>query len=526
MTTGSLNAEAVHPGTAPAETASRALVGLAGDCAALRLTPLSQPELLEFLDDVHTAQQLLQAAVLHAVQEAGRRGIPADQGAPSARAWLRGVLRISPGAAGRLLAQAEAVDRNPALDAAVADGRVNAEQLAAITMALTELPDDLHPQIRGEAAATLADWAPQLDPIGLRTAGRRILHHVAPDIAEAVEGRWLHRQEREAHAHRHVTLSPLGDGRVRLRGILDSEAAAIVSAALDPLCKPDSATGSAATSSVTTGFAATSSAATGSAATGFAATSSAATGSAATSSAGIGVAGVGSAGIGVAGTGSTAGSAGIDFAADPASTGFAGGRVAAELATTGETRTPGQRRADALVEVCRLILSGGALPGNGGDRPQIAITVEYDVLRQQLRSGTLDSGEPVSVATVRRLACDARVLPLILDGDGQILDAGRTRRTATGTLRQALNVRDAGCTFPGCDRPARWCDAHHIVSWADGGPTDIANLTLLCGHHHRLVHDDAGWQIRVASDGRPEFLPPSWLDQERRPRRNQYHRRT
>ncbi|MBW6440201.1 13E12 repeat family protein [Actinoplanes hulinensis] len=216
MTTGSLNAEATDTGT---ETASRALVGLEGDCAALRLTPLSQPELLEFLDNVHTAQQLLQAAVLHAVREVGRRGIPADQGAPSARAWLRGVLRISPGAAGRLLAQAEAVDRNPELDAAVADGRVNAEQLAAITTALTELPDDLSPQIRGEAAATLADWAPHLDPVGLRTAGRRILHHVAPDIAEAVEGRWLHQQEREAHAHRHVTLSPLGHGRVRLESV-------------------------------------------------------------------------------------------------------------------------------------------------------------------------------------------------------------------------------------------------------------------------------------------------------------------
>ncbi|MEV0895527.1 DUF222 domain-containing protein [Actinoplanes sp. NPDC049802] len=480
MVTGSLNAEALHPGAAPAEAVSRALVGMAGDCAVLRLTPLSQPQLLAFLDDVHTAQQLLQAAMMHAVQEASRRGIPADQGAPSARAWLRGVLRISPGAAGRLLAQAEAVDRNPALDAAVTGGRVNAEQLAAITVALAELPDDLNPQIRGEATATLADWASHLDPVGLRTAGRRILHHVAPDIAEAVESRWLHRQEREAHAHRHVTLSPLGDGRVRLRGILDNEAAAIVSAALDPLCKPDSATGSA---------------------------GSAVTGSAVTGSA-------------------VAGSAGTGSAADPASAGFTGGRVAAELAATGETRTPGQRRADALVEVCRLVLSGGALPRNGGDRPQIAITVEYDVLRRQLRSGTLDSGEPVSAATVRRLACDARVLPLLLDGEGQILDAGRTRRTATGTLRQALNVRDAGCTFPGCDRPARWCDAHHIVSWADGGPTDIANLALLCGHHHRLIHDDAGWQIRLAPDGRPEFLPPSWLDQERRPRRNRCHRRT
>ena len=124
------------------------------------------------------------------------------------------------------------------------------------------------------------------------------------------------------------------------------------------------------------------------------------------------------------------------------------------------------------------------------------------------------------------MGCDARILPIVLDGAGQVLDAGRTRRTATGPLRRALTVRDAGCVFPGCDRPARWCDAHHIVSWADDGPTDLANLALLCGHHHRVIHTDHGWQIRIAADELPELLPPARLDPARVPRRNHYHRRT
>ncbi|HEX7743869.1 MAG TPA: DUF222 domain-containing protein [Micromonosporaceae bacterium] len=191
----------------------------------------------------------------------------------------------------------------------------------------------------------------------------------------------------------------------------------------------------------------------------------------------------------------------------------------------GDTRNPGQRRHDALAEVCRLALRAGELPEHGGEPPQIVVTTGYDALTGELSAGTLDTGHTLSPDTVRRLACDAGILPAVLGGTSQVLDVGRQRRLIAGPLRRALVLRDRGCAFPGCDRPPRWADAHHVRHWADGGPTALHNAVLLCRHHHRQVHH-ADWEVRIAADGHPEFLPPAWLDPDRRPRRNQYHRRT
>ncbi|MEW2427614.1 DUF222 domain-containing protein [Micromonospora sp. NPDC047644] len=190
-----------------------------------------------------------------------------------------------------------------------------------------------------------------------------------------------------------------------------------------------------------------------------------------------------------------------------------------------DTRCAGQRRHDALADVCRLALRAGELPENGGDPAQIVVTTDYDGLTRQLGAGTLDVGLRLTPDAVRRLACDAAVLPTVLGGAGQVLDVGRQRRLITGPLRRALVLRDGGCAFPGCDRPARWCAAHHIRHWADGGPTSLDNAVLLCGHHHRHVHQ-SDWAVRLGDDGHPEFLPPAWLDPDQLPRRNHYHRRT
>ncbi|WP_328653673.1 HNH endonuclease [Micromonospora sp. NBC_00330] len=190
-----------------------------------------------------------------------------------------------------------------------------------------------------------------------------------------------------------------------------------------------------------------------------------------------------------------------------------------------DTRSPGQRRHDGLAEVCRLALRTGELPDSGGDSAQIVVTTTYDALTAKLGAGTLDTGLQLTPDTVRRLACDATILPTVLGGTGQVLDVGRQRRLITGPLRRALVLRDRGCAFPGCDRPPRWCQAHHIHHWADGGTTSLANAVLLCGHHHRHLHHN-DWTVHLAGDGRPEFVPPAWLDPEQLPRRNHYHRRT
>ncbi|WP_250027326.1 HNH endonuclease signature motif containing protein [Paractinoplanes maris] len=191
-----------------------------------------------------------------------------------------------------------------------------------------------------------------------------------------------------------------------------------------------------------------------------------------------------------------------------------------------DDRSPAQRRADALTDICRLALSTATLPADGGELPQLAITVAYDPLTRTLGTATTDTGVRLPAEAARRLACDARILPIVLGGAGQILDAGRTRRLAGGPLRRALHIRDRGCAFPDCDRPPRWTDAHHITAWTDGGPTSLDNLVLLCRHHHRVVHHPtAGWRIRLGEDSLPDFIPPPTIDPEQLARRNLFHRR-
>jgi hypothetical protein len=119
----------------------------------------------------------------------------------------------------------------------------------------------------------------------------------------------------------------------------------------------------------------------------------------------------------------------------------------------------------------------------------------------------LEWGGFITEEAVRRLLCDCKISRVITDGKSEPLDVGRATRTIPAALRRALVVRDRGCTFPGCDRPAAWCDAHHLVHWTKGGPTCLENCVLLCSAHHRMVHD-GGWDLRRSQDGRLLVRPP------------------
>ena len=137
----------------------------------------------------------------------------------------------------------------------------------------------------------------------------------------------------------------------------------------------------------------------------------------------------------------------------------------------GDTRTPPQRRADALVEICRRHLDGG-LPHHTR-RPHLTLTIPWQAL--QAGTGVVDTEDgPISVEAVRRLACDASLSAVIVN-DGAPTGVGPTRRVVSPALRRALDARDQGCTHSGCDTPARFCDAHHITHWADGGATTRPN---------------------------------------------------
>jgi hypothetical protein len=400
-------------------------------CADAPATPLSDEQLIQALDELHEAEQLLRAAKAHVVREIEERRIPAAAHARSSSTWLRDHLRMDVYAAGSLVKQARALDERPALNDALIHGSVNAAQASVIDEAVRGLPDELEPAAVDKAEGILIGWAGELEPRQLRKHAERVLDHVAPELAHATTAENLRRQQEIAYAKRSLKIYPVAYGRVRINGVLDSESAAIVTAALEPLCRP----------------------------------------------------------------------------------------------TAEGPRSYDQRRADALVEVCKLALRGGELPLDGGEPPQLTVTVPFDVTTRALGQGVVDSGAPLTAEQVRRLACDARIVPAVLGGEGQVLDLGRSRRLVSRPLHRALALRDNGCAFPGCDRPPRWCEAHHIVPWSHGGPTSLDNMVLLCGFHHRLMHR-TGWQVRLGHDRFPEFVPPYHIDPHRRSRRNLYHRRT
>jgi len=425
------------------------LDGVADACLSTSVWAQSDACLVDWLDRAQVVASKVAALQLTLVRELDARGVGVGQGASSTTAWLRDRYRVGAGTAARMTQLATVLDRDlPGTGAALAAGEVNADQARVIAQVVADLPADVPAQVRVDGERFLLDQAAVFGPRELGTLGQRLCERIAPEWVEERAAADLDRAEQRARARRGVWLTDLaGTSQVRLTGWLDREGAAIIRAALDPLCAPR----------------------------------------------------------------------------------------ATPLNEGPDIRTAAQRRADALVDIGRLAGSCGELPDNGGDRPQIVVTMDIDVLRTRMSPAavgpatlglaTLDDGGLLGGATARRLACDAGIIPAVLGGSGQVLDVGRERRLIAGPLRRALVLRDRGCAFPACDRPPRWCDGHHVVHWADGGSTSLDNGVLLCGHHHRLIHH-SDWQVRInPEDKRPEFIPPSYIDPQQRPQRNLYHHR-
>lgn len=177
-----------------------------------------------------------------------------------------------------------------------------------------------------------------------------------------------------------------------------------------------------------------------------------------------------------------------------------------------DNTTGGQRRADALVEVCRQRLDAGTLREVGGQKPHLTVTAAVSTLMKQegAPAGDLEWSEPIAADSVRRIACDCAMTRVLLGPNSEPIDVGRCTRTIPPALRSALRVRDKHCRFPGCDRPPDWCDGHHLIHWIDGGETSLANTCLLCRRHHRFVHE-LGWQLGWGAPGEIIAIKPSWM---------------
>lgn len=421
----------------------------------------SNEDVGEVLEGVRALASQLVAARSQVLVEAGARGFAASTGSDDLPAWMCGRLQMTRDDAQREIALARDTVEGPyrAVGQALADGRLGPENARAIVEALRRLPKDLSQEAVAKAEALMLEAAQFMD--------RRELQKYGVEIRERLT---------------YVDDSPGGD---------DPEA--------------DALTGE---------------------------------------HEGRGKPGTKKSGDG----GGDAGGAPVDphaarrltFADTASGTTLISGELDAEGAGLLRTaldglsapapsadgirdeRSPARRRADALVELAHRALSADTVPSSGGTRPHLTVTVGWETLVEHGCEPAVTNWRiPLPRDVLRRIVCDAVVSRIVLDPNGVPLDVGRARRTFPPHIRRALIKRDQGCAFPGCDRPPSWTDAHHVVSWLDGGESALDNGVLLCGHHHSRVHHEH-WDIVMDVDRRPTFVPPEHIDPQRRPRRNPY----
>jgi Domain of unknown function (DUF222) len=338
----------------------------------------------------------LDCARVALVAEAESRGVVDESPSPSSADWLMThSFHLEPAEASRTvkLAHLCGLPKNQVMAAAVAGGTVTVRKAMTALRQLGQVEHHLAPGKREEALASLTLMAQTGYDRHVIAVGRALMSLVGAD-------RSLEDNETALRSLSSLRLSPLENGMLAIRGQLDPEAGAVLTAALDPLSAPNPCDAN-------------------------------------------------------------------------------GGR---------DPRPADRRRAEALVEVCRrATAAGGAAPAT--TKAQVVVLIDNDILADAVRgSGTTLTGDVLSPQTVRKMGCDASIIPMVLGSAGQPLDVGRTKRLVTPALLAALWVRDTRCTFPGCGRPPQWCDAHHVRHWIDGGETCLLNLTLLCAYHHTFVH--------------------------------------
>jgi hypothetical protein len=207
---------------------------------------------------------------------------------------------------------------------------------------------------------------------------------------------------------------------------------------------------------------------------------------------------------------------------------------------TPDSRSAAKRTADGFTELIRRYLDCAKTGFDGGQRPHVNVHINARDLAEHrgcaatpstsddgMAVSDLDVGHmpwlgPLSVSQTRLLGCDCFLSTVLLDGHGAPLDAKPGKRLVSAEQRVALIARDRGCAFPGCTCVPAWTDAHHIRHWANGGPTLMNNLVLLCRSHHRLMHRKTGfvgkWEIRIGADNKPWFIPPPSIDPGQHPR--------
>ncbi len=365
------------------------------------------------------------------------------EGSNSAASWLRGVCRLSGGAAAERVQVARELAQLPDTRASFDSGEIGYQHAAVIARSAAELGA----AAMDAAEPALLSAAGRLDPGQLRMLSREMRYRLDPEGALADDNAIFER--------RRLTISQLANGAFLLEGMLDAEGGAAVRTALDALDGPPTADDRRRPEQRRADALVELS------------------------------------------------SRQLRSGDLPSVHGHRPHLVVTVAAETTPGSRPAAQRAAAghataghdAGPVARDTLT---LPGAGPVATEHAEAAHHGPLTPD--TATLHGAGPISLAAMRRLACDASVTTVTVDGGGRPLDVGRSTRTIPAAVRTALVHRDRGCRYPGCDRPPEWTDAHHLRHWADGGETAIGNLVLLCRRHHRLMHE-RGETAMWADDG-------------------------
>jgi hypothetical protein len=438
------------PTTTVVESVAR-LTGVQWDQVEPATLPVAAVELAK-------AKAMLEAQLMAVAEQIEATEAAASAGWASTKDFLTHVLGGHKGAGGGILRTVRQTRQLPEVREAFARGEVSQDQVRAIARKVTTLPRD--PELRRAAAGKLLDRAARdaADATDLQRAFPDVVRELDPDGTLLGDDLAREKTERGAHSARFLSLAPDAVGGVRVKGYGTLEDAELIRTVLQTLAAPQATEPGA--------------------------------------------------------CGGTPGQRNSHV--DEQGRHVRGGCPDPDCAHDGrDPREAGARLWDALVDACGRLQATDDLPHDHGTTARIHVTMSLEDLRRQLRghgqlSGEelLDAGDRLSAAAVRRLACDAEIIPAVLGSRSQVLDLGRAQRLVTAVLWLALVLRDRHCAFPGCTRPPIACDAHHIRHWADGGPTSLDNLVLLCRHHHTLTHHTP-WEVRLDPvTRRPVWTPP------------------
>jgi hypothetical protein len=385
-------------------------------------------EVAETVAELERAAARLSGLALRLLAQADREDATGASSVSATAGWLRGLVPVAPRQARRQVRLARSLAQgHEAVDRALVAGRVLVEQAEVICAAVDALPATVGVDVRRSAETHLLEQAAVFDAAELARLGQRILHVVAPEVADAVDAARLEREEREAARKTHLTWGRDGQGSVAGRFRLPERYGEMLAAALDAFTNP--------------------------------------------------------AGTNPVPLTEAQGHAHPD-AEDCAAC------AAGPTSTERVARLSPVVRGEAFCRLLET-LNVQDLPATGGLAPAVIVTMSVQTLMGGLAAAAiLGTTTLISPSEARRLACAAGIIPAVLDGKGRVLDLGRRRRFATKAQILAKRIEQHGrCAIEHCDRPAHSCDAHHWrTPWANGGRTDLADIILICKRHHTTAH--------------------------------------